>query len=173
MIHTMGKWKKLTAFAPALAAVIVAACAGISLNGYTAPVYAVEQPEALVTPEPEQDTDAAEKKDDTKKEGRYQKDNRYRSRNLSQPSVPAALSWRTERTKEAEQVWRYDYSLCRIERQTIQSISIVSAPGEDAAFLNRAKGVIDRIIASQSVDVDTVSGATFSSKGILAAVKMH
>ena len=45
----MGKWKKLTAFAPALAAVIVAACAGISLNGYTAPVYAVEQPEALVT----------------------------------------------------------------------------------------------------------------------------
>ena len=48
----MGKWKKLTAFAPALAAVIVAACAGISLNGYTAPVYAVEQPEALVTPEP-------------------------------------------------------------------------------------------------------------------------
>ena len=63
----MGKWKKLTAFAPALAAIIVAACAGISLNGYTAPVYAVEQPEALVTPEPEQDTDAAEKKDDTKK----------------------------------------------------------------------------------------------------------
>lgn len=55
--------------------------------------------------------------------------------------------------------------------KTIQSISIVSAPGEDAAFLNRAKGVINRIIASQSVDVDTVSGATFSSKGILAAVK--
>ena len=62
----MGKWKKLTAFAPALAVVIVAACAGISLNGYTAPVYAVEQPEALVTPEPEQDTDVAEKKDNTK-----------------------------------------------------------------------------------------------------------
>ena len=38
-------------------------------------------------------------------------------------------------------------------------------------FLNRAKGVIDRIIAAQSVEVDTVSGATFSSKGILAAVK--
>ena len=49
----MGKWKKLTTFAPALAAVIVAACAGISLNGYTAPVYAVEQPESLATPEPE------------------------------------------------------------------------------------------------------------------------
>lgn len=58
-----------------------------------------------------------------------------------------------------------------LKDKTIQSISIVSAPGEDATFLNRAKGVIDRIIASQSVDVDTVSGATFSSKGILTAVK--
>lgn len=105
----MGKWKKLTAFAPALAAVIVAACAGISLNGYTAPVYAVEQPEALVTPEPEQDTDAAEKKDDTKKKDNtkrrtIQKRQPIPKQNLSQPSVPAALSWRTERTKEAEQV---------------------------------------------------------------------
>ena len=61
----MGKWKKLTTFAPALAAVIVAACAGISLNGYTAPGYAVEQPESLATPEPEQET--AEKEGDTKK----------------------------------------------------------------------------------------------------------
>ncbi|MFR7620887.1 MAG: FMN-binding protein [Blautia sp.] len=58
-----------------------------------------------------------------------------------------------------------------LKDKTIQSISIVSAPGEDASFLNRAKGVIDRIIAAQSVEVDTVSGATFSSKGILAAVK--
>ena len=81
----MGKWKKRTAFAPALAAVIVAACAGISLNGYTAPVYAVEQPEALVTPEPEQDTDAAEKKDDTKK-----KDDE-RSVGMSRPKNPTML----------------------------------------------------------------------------------
>lgn len=99
----MGKWKKLTAFAPALAAVIVAACAGISLNGYTAPVYAVEQPEALVTPEPEQDTDAAEKKM-IQKRRTIPKRQPIPKQNLSQPSVPAALSWRTERTKEAEQV---------------------------------------------------------------------
>ena len=98
----MGKWKKLTAFAPALAAVIVAACAGISLNGYTAPVYAVEQPEALVTPEPEQDTDAAEKKIQNRRT--IPKRQPIPKQNLSQPSVPAALSWRTERTKEAEQV---------------------------------------------------------------------
>ncbi len=33
-------------------------------------------------------------------------------------------------------------------------------------FFNRAKAVIDRIIAGQTLDVDVVSGATFSSNGI-------
>lgn len=53
----------------------------------------------------------------------------------------------------------------------IESIEITSASGEDAAYLNNAKGVIDEIIDAQSTEVDTVSGATFSSKGILAAVE--
>ncbi len=38
-------------------------------------------------------------------------------------------------------------------------------------FFNRAKTeVISSILSSQSVDVDTVSGATYSSKGIIEAV---
>lgn len=37
--------------------------------------------------------------------------------------------------------------------------------------LIRAKAVIDRIIAGQTLDVDVVSGATFSSNGIISAVK--
>lgn len=52
----------------------------------------------------------------------------------------------------------------------IVSIDILSA-SDDEAFFNRAKGVIDRIIASQSLDVDAVSGATYSSNGIIGAVK--
>lgn len=52
----------------------------------------------------------------------------------------------------------------------IISIDILSST-DDEAFFNRAKGVIDRIIASQSFDVDVVSGATYSSNGIIAAVK--
>lgn len=52
----------------------------------------------------------------------------------------------------------------------IVSIDILSA-SDDEAFFNRAKGVIDRIIASQSFDVDVVSGATYSSNGIIGAVK--
>lgn len=52
----------------------------------------------------------------------------------------------------------------------ITSIDILSST-DDEAFFNRAKGVIDRIIASQSFDVDVVSGATYSSNGIIGAVK--
>lgn len=52
----------------------------------------------------------------------------------------------------------------------IVSIDILSA-SDDEAFFNRAKGVIDRIISSQSLDVDVVSGATYSSNGIIGAVK--
>lgn len=52
----------------------------------------------------------------------------------------------------------------------IISIDILSST-DDEAFFNRAKGVIDRIISSQSLDVDAVSGATYSSNGIIGAVK--
>ena len=52
----------------------------------------------------------------------------------------------------------------------ITSINIVSAPGEDSAYLSQAESVINSVISAQSTDVDTVSGATFSSTGILNAV---
>lgn len=52
----------------------------------------------------------------------------------------------------------------------ITSIDILSST-DDEVFFNRAKGVIDRIISSQSFDVDVVSGATYSSNGIIGAVK--
>ena len=42
--------------------------------------------------------------------------------------------------------------------------------GEDSAYLSQAESVIDSILSAQSTDVDTVSGATFSSTGILNAV---
>lgn len=58
-----------------------------------------------------------------------------------------------------------------IKDKKITGIEILSAPGEDSSFLAKAKGVIDRILEAQTADVDTVSGATYSSRGILAAVK--
>lgn len=51
------------------------------------------------------------------------------------------------------------------------AIDIVSAPGETDSFFQRAKGVIDEMLTAQSTDVDVVSGATYSSNGIIGAVK--
>ena len=58
-----------------------------------------------------------------------------------------------------------------IEGGIITSIEIVSAPGETASYLSSAMAVIDAILAAQSPNVDAVSGATYSSNGIINAVK--
>ena len=47
-----------------------------------------------------------------------------------------------------------------LENDTITDIQVVSAPGEDSAYLSQGQGVISTILASQSTDVDTISGAT-------------
>ena len=57
-----------------------------------------------------------------------------------------------------------------LEDDTITAVSVVSAPGEDSAYLSQGENVINSVISEQSTDVDTISGATFSSTGILEAV---
>lgn len=52
----------------------------------------------------------------------------------------------------------------------IVAIEIVSA-GDDEPYFSNAKGLISSVIAAQSTSVDTISGATYSSKGILVAIK--
>ena len=54
----------------------------------------------------------------------------------------------------------------KIEKSKITEINVVSAEKEDGAYLSMAKDIIPKIIDSQSADVDTLSGATFSSTGI-------
>ena len=56
--------------------------------------------------------------------------------------------------------------LVTVENGTISEIEITSADGEDKAYLSMAEDIIPKIIEAQSADVDTVSGATFSSTGI-------
>ncbi len=51
----------------------------------------------------------------------------------------------------------------------IVAIDILSQ-NEDADYFNRAVGVVSSVLAAQSTSVDAVSGATFSSKGILQAI---
>ena len=58
-----------------------------------------------------------------------------------------------------------------VSKKTMTVIDVVSAPGETDSFFQRAKGVIDEMLTAQSTDVDVVSGATYSSNGIIGAVK--
>lgn len=53
-----------------------------------------------------------------------------------------------------------------IESGRITDVAIVSADNEDGAYLDMAEDIIDSILEAQSADVDTISGATFSSTGI-------
>ena len=57
-----------------------------------------------------------------------------------------------------------------VEDDEITEISLLEAKGEDVAYLTTAESILDDILKAQSADVDTVSGATFSSTGIRDAV---
>lgn len=57
-----------------------------------------------------------------------------------------------------------------VKGQKITAIDIKEASGEDEAYLSMAKDIINTMIDQQSADVDTISGATYSSTGIKTAV---
>lgn len=53
----------------------------------------------------------------------------------------------------------------------IDDVQVVSAPNEDAPYLSQAVALLDVIKQQQTVNVDTVSGCTYSSVGILNGTK--
>ena len=53
----------------------------------------------------------------------------------------------------------------------ITSCEIKAAENETPEYLDAAKILVDKVTEEQSADVDTVSGATLSSNGILEAVR--
>ena len=58
-----------------------------------------------------------------------------------------------------------------IENNAITDIVVTDAVDDEPFIDNAISGILDVVIDTQSADVDTVSGATFSSKGIIAAIK--
>ena len=58
-----------------------------------------------------------------------------------------------------------------VSNHKIACINILDASSETASYFANAQGVISRIISSQSPNVDAVSGATYSSNGIISAVQ--
>ena len=148
----MKLWKRLGNYMPMLATVAVVGCVAMALKGYAAPVYEVEQPETFQSAE----ADAKEKKQETEETEQAKKGNFDLTDGFYKGSgtgFAGTVSVSVE-----------------IKDKSIVAINILSTQ-DDEAFFNRAKGVIDKIIAGQTLDVDVVSGATYSSNGIISAVK--
>ena len=145
-------WKRFGGYMPILATIVVVGCVGTALKGYAAPVYEVEQPENIQSTE----ADAKEKKQETEETEQAKKGNFDLADGFYKGSgtgFAGTVSVSVE-----------------IKDKSIIAINILSTQ-DDEAFFNRAKGVIDKIIAGQTLDVDVVSGATYSSNGIISAVK--
>lgn len=140
--------KKLKPFAPVLSVALVTACVAGSLSGYEAPVYAATQEE---TPVKKEETKEKKEEKKTAAKGTFDlEDGVYKG---------TGTGYAGDITVSV-----------LIKDKQIVSIDILSC-SDDAAFFTRAKAVIDKIIEGQTLDVDTVSGATFSSRGIVSAVK--
>ena len=140
--------KKLKPFAPVLSVALVTACVAGSLSGYEAPVYAATQEE---TPAKKEETKEKKEEKKTAAKGSFNlEDGVYKG---------TGTGYAGDITVSV-----------LIKDKQIVSIDILSS-SDDAAFFTRAKAVIDKIIEGQTLDVDTVSGATFSSRGIISAVK--
>ena len=52
----------------------------------------------------------------------------------------------------------------------ISNITVDDASGEDSAYFSMAEDILEDMLSAQSAEVDTVSGATFSSTGLKNAV---
>lgn len=58
-----------------------------------------------------------------------------------------------------------------IRNGKMKSIKVLSASGETPSYFNKAKKLLQTIIGNQSTNVDAISGATYSSNGIIKAVR--
>lgn len=57
-----------------------------------------------------------------------------------------------------------------IEGGYLEDVRVIDAPNEDGPYLEQAVKLIDDMLVKQMPNVDTVSGATFSSAGIINGV---
>lgn len=150
--------EKCKPFAPVLSAAVVAACVAGSLYGYKVPVYEMnasvgetqeQQDEVPVVKTSTEDAEDETAEDEEQAKGSFDLED----------GVYQGTGYRGDITVAV-----------KIKDKQIASIEILSA-SDDEPFFGRAKGLIDQIIKKQSTKVDTVSGATYSSKGIISAVK--
>lgn len=144
--------EKIKVYAPLGVSLVIAACVVISLSGYQTKASEPSKDKKHQVSERVTDTETEDAAEDTQTAtGSFELADGVYKGSATGFSGPVTVA-------------------VTIMDKKIISIDILSST-DDEAFFNRAKAVIDRIIASQSFDVDVVSGATYSSNGIIAAVK--
>ena len=144
--------EKIKVYAPLGVSLVIAACVVISLSGYQTKASEPSKDKKHQVSERVTDTETENAAEDTQTAtGSFELADGVYKGSATGFSGPVTVA-------------------VTIMDKKITSIDILSST-DDEAFFNRAKAVIDRIIASQSFDVDVVSGATYSSNGIIGAVK--
>ena len=145
-------FEKIKVYAPLGVSLVIAACVVISLIGYQTKASEPSNDKKHQVSERVTDTETEDAAEDTQTAtGSFELADGVYKGSATGFSGPVTVA-------------------VTIMDKKITSIDILSST-DDEAFFNRAKAVIDRIIASQSFDVDVVSGATYSSNGIIGAVK--
>ena len=145
-------FEKIKVYAPLGVSLVIAACVVISLSGYQTKASEPSNDKKHQVSERVTDTETEDAAEDTQTAtGSFELADGVYKGSATGFSGPVTVA-------------------VTIMDKKIIPIDILSST-DDEAFFNRAKGVIDRIIASQSFDVDVVSGATYSSNGIIGAVK--
>ena len=154
-------WKNISGIVPVILAAVVGIGAVVSLSDYTASVYGSESEDELTETETIIESAGMESVEETEVENTEAAAVLDGAFDLADGTYEGSANGFSGKIKVS----------VVIKNQTIRSINILSN-SDDEAFFNRAKeGVTASIIAKQSTDVDTVSGATYSSRGIINAVK--
>lgn len=154
-------WKNISGIVPVILAAVGGIGAVVSLSDYTAPVYGSESEDELTETETIIESAGMESAEETEVENTEAAVVLDGAFDLADGTYEGSANGFSGKIKVS----------VVIKNQTIRSINILSN-SDDEAFFNRAKeGVTASILAKQSTDVDTVSGATYSSRGIINAVK--
>lgn len=153
--------KKITSFAGIIPAAVVAVCAGVSICTYTAPKY--EKILAAEQIENTKNTESTEKKSQksVKKEENIPSVKTISEKNVYKDGVYIGTGTGFGGELKVQ---------VTIKDGKITDIKLLSS-NDDAPYISKAQALLKNIISGQTTNVDTVSGATYSSVGLINAVR--
>ena len=149
-------------YMPLAAAAFVAICAGVSVVTYKAPAYAIEE-NALDT---ESRLDEADRKTATAETTEAETVEEMAIAVIEESGIYRDGEYEGRGTGFSGTVT----VKVTVAEGKIAEIVVLDAADEDPWFKN-AKALLGNIVEAQSTNVEAVSGATYSSKGIIEAVR--